>query len=125
MFGGDDMRYHYDRPTNWTQNYGTVHKCNHPLYNSCTLFKIDNKGLAVIQERFNHEHKSVYWTEIDAWLNDLIYLSKDFKKYFDKYADVEVNGLYPTVTVRQIMWKLKIKPLPKAYWTVYFDHSPL
>lgn len=33
--------------------------------------------------------------------------------YRDKHADVCNRGVYPTVTVRQIMYALKMKPLKK------------
>lgn len=32
---------------------------------------------------------------------------------------------YPTVTIRQIMWALKMKPLPKQPWETVFDHTPI
>ena len=35
------------------------------------------------------------------------------------------DGLYPTVTIRQIMWALKIKPIPKERWETVFDRSDI
>lgn len=38
--------------------YGERYICNHPVYDRCTLFKIGDRGLAVIQQRFNAEIKT-------------------------------------------------------------------
>ena len=103
--------------------YGTTYICNHPVYNKCTLFQIGNKGLAVIQQR--QRAKRTWWSEIDPWLTDAIYLHPDFKDYFDKRAKEAADGLYPTVSVRQIMWALKIKPLPKERWETCFDRREI
>ena len=44
------MRYHYKKPKNFVPMYGERHICSHPVYNTCTLFKIRDKGIAVIQQ---------------------------------------------------------------------------
>ena len=80
-----------------------------------------NKGLAVVQQRFNNSTKSTYWDEIDPWLTDSIYLHDNFEEFFNERAGECINGLYPTVTVRQIMWGLKLKPIPRERWETYFD----
>jgi hypothetical protein len=36
-----------------------------------------------------------------------------------------MDGLYPTVTVRQIMWSLKMKPIPKEKWETVFDRREI
>ena len=61
------MRYHYEKPTIYLSMYGKRYICNHPVYDSCTLFEIGDKGLAVIQQRYDAETKSTFWTEVDAW----------------------------------------------------------
>lgn len=119
------MRYHYDKPSIFLSLYGSVYTCNHPVYNVCTLFKISNKGLAVIQQRFDITNKRTYWSEIDPWFTDDLYLHPDFKNYFDERAGVCENGLYPTVTIRQIMWALKMKPIPKERWETVFDRRSI
>lgn len=84
---------------------------------------IDSKGLAVIQQRYDRNTKTTWWTDIDDWLVDLLYLNENFKDYFDKYAgERSENDLYPTVTLRQIMWALKMKPLKRERWETAFDH---
>lgn len=47
------MRYHYNKPITYTTMFGVTHSCNHAVYNTCTLFRINNKGLAVIQQRYD------------------------------------------------------------------------
>ena len=115
------MRYHYEKPKIYLGTCGQTYICDHLVYSSCTLYLIDNKGLAVIQQRFNSDTKSTWWTEIDPWLVDSLYLNVKFKTFFEKYAGEIKDGLYPTVTVRQIMWGLKMKPIKKEPWETYFD----
>lgn len=117
------MRYHYEKPTIYVSMYGKVYTCDHPVYSRCTLFEIDEFGLAVIQQRYNDETKVTWWTELDPWLANDIYLHPKFKDYFDKRAEKCTDGLYPTVTVRQIMWALKMKPIPRERWETVFDRS--
>ena len=119
------MRYHYEKPEIYVSMYGTTYSCNHPVYNKCTLYTICDKGLAVIQQRFDSETKHTWWTEIDPWLTDPIYLHSNFKEFFDKRAGEPVNGLYPTVSVRQIMWALKLKPVPRERWETCFDRRDI
>lgn len=103
--------------------YGSTYICKHPIYSRCTLFESDGKGLAVIQQRFDETTKSTWWSELDPWLTDDIYLNENFKEYFDKRADKCTDDLYPTVTVRQIMWALKMKPIPRERWETLFDRK--
>lgn len=119
------MRYHFDKPEIYLAIYGKRYICNHPLYNSCTLYEINDKGLAVIQQRFDSETKTTYWTELDPWITDAIYLHPDFLEYFELRAAMCIDSLYPTVTLRQIMWALKMKPIPKQRWETVFDRKDL
>lgn len=118
------MRYHYEKPTIYSSVYGSIHTCDHPVYDKCTLFKIDDKGLAVIQQRYN-EDKMTWWGEIDPWLTDILYMHPKFKAYFDDRSGMCTDGLYPTVTIRQIMWALKIKPIPRERWETCFDRRDI
>lgn len=79
--------------------------------------------MAVIQQRFDEGEKKTWWGEIDPWLTDVLYLHSKFKAYFDERADVCTDGLYPTVTVRQIMWAFKLKPIPRTRWETCFDRK--
>lgn len=80
------MRYYFDVPAIYLSMYGQRYICDHPVYNSCTLFLINNKGLAVIQQRFDENTKSTWWSEIDPWLTDALYLHPNFKEYFNERA---------------------------------------
>lgn len=119
------MRYHYKRPKIFSTMYGEIYECDHPVYDRCTLFTIDDLGLAVIQQRYNPINKITYWTELDPWLPDALYLNIGFKDFFDKRAGKCTDGLYPTVSARQIMWALKIKPLAKERWETCFDRKAI
>lgn len=115
------MRYHYEKPLIYLSRYGETYRCDHPVYDRCTLFKIGNKGLSVIQQRFDPYEKVTSWSEIDPWLTDQLYLHTKFKAYFDEHSGESVDGIYPTVTIRQIMWALKMKPIKRERWETCFD----
>lgn len=119
------MRYHYEKPSIYLSNYGKTYECNHPVYKKCTLFTIKDKGLAVIQQRYNPKTKHTWWTDIDPWLTDELYLHPKFKSFFDERSGYCENGLYPTVTIRQIMWAFKMKPLKRERWETCFDRRDI
>ena len=119
------MRYHYEKPSIYLSKYGNTHICDHPVYNKGTLFKIGDKGLAIIQQRYDSSTKTTWWGEIDPWLTDELYSHPRFKEYFDERAKKCSNDLYPTVTIRQIMWALKMKPIPKERWETCFDRRSI
>lgn len=119
------MRYHYEKPVIFASRYGKAYRCDHPVYNVCTLYEIGDKGLAVIQQRFNPRTKQTWWTDLDPWLIDDLYLNFGFKDFFDKRAGKCTNGLYPTVTIRQIMWALRMKPISRQRWETVFDRKDI
>ena len=119
------MRYHYEKPLIYLSTYGVTYTCSHPIYDKCTLYKMGDKGIAVLQQRFDEEIKITWWSEIDPWLTDMIYLHPKFKEFFNERADKCENGLYPTVTIRQIMWALKMKPMRKERWETCFDRRKI
>lgn len=119
------MRYHYEKPKLYSSMYGQLYRCDHPVYSRCTLYLIGDKGLAVIQQRFKPRLKYTYWTEIDEWLTDALYLHPKFKEFFDTRAGDATDGLYPTVTLRQIMWALKMKPISRERWETCFDKKDI
>lgn len=112
------MRYFYTKPEFFIrQHYGVTYRCNHKFYNECTLYLVEDKGIAVIQERFEPKLKARYFGPIDPWLADDIYKSEGFRDFFLKNAKPkDEDGLYPTIPVRRIMWALRIKPLKKEWW---------
>ena len=117
------MRYHYEKPSIYLSMYGTIHECDHPVYSKCTLFTIGDRGLAVIQQRYDESTKSTRWTELDPWLTDDLYLHPKFKEFFDERSGTPTDDLYPTVTIRQIMWGLKMKPIARERWETCFDRK--
>lgn len=119
------MRYHYEKPDTYLSMYGKLHTCDHPVYDRCTLYLIGNKGLAVIQQRYDLDTKQTWWCEIDPWLTDDLYLHPKFKEFFDKRSGEGRDGLYPTVSIRQIMWALKLKPIPRERWETCFDRKDI
>lgn len=119
------MRYHTEPPEVFGTSYGKDYRCDHPVYNHGTLYTIGDKGLVVIQQKYMPGMKQTWWDVIDKEYRDMIYLNKNFKEFFDKHADRPKDGLYPTVTLRQIMWGLRMKPLKKQPWETYFDHKPI
>ena len=48
------MRYHHEKPSVYASVYGNTYECEHPVYDKCTLFKIDQNGLSVIQQRYDN-----------------------------------------------------------------------
>ena len=119
------MRYHYEKPNSYVSMYGETYICDHPVYSSCTLFKIGDRGLAVIQQRYDRNEKATWWGEVDPWLTDEIYLHSKFKSFFDERSGTGSDGLYPTVTIRQIMWALKMKPIQRQRWETVFDRKDI
>ena len=120
------MRYHFEAPETYTTQYGKSYACDHPVYTSCTLYQIHERGLAVIQQRYDPKTKATTWGKIDPALVDVIYLHPGFWAFFDKRAaEPDEDGIYPTVTIRQIMWALKMKPLKKERWETVFDRKEI
>lgn len=119
------MRYHYEKPSLYVSTYGDTYICDHPVYSRCTLFRIGDLGLSVIQQRYDENSKQTWWSEIDPWLPNDLYLHPGFKQFFDERAGTCKDGIYPTVTIRQIMWALKMKPLPRKRWETVFDRKDI
>ena len=121
------MRYHYEKPAMSVAVFGEIYRCNHPVYAACTLFRMEegDRGLAVIQQPFDEHTKHTWWGPLDPWLANDLYLHPAFREYFDRRAEYCSDGLYPTVSVRQIMWALKMKPLRKARWETVFDRRDI
>ncbi len=119
------MRYHYKKRDFDVTAYGELYICDHPVYSRCTLFKMRDKGLAVIQQRYDAKTKTTWWGEIDSWLCIDLYTQERFLSYFQERAGECKDGLYPTVTIRQMMWALRMKPLQKERWETVFDRKDI
>ena len=119
------MRYHSLPEINSVAVFGKTYCCDHPVYSRCTLYYFNGIGLAVIQQRYDPNSKHTWWSELDAWTANQIYLNPGFIKYFNNKAATSNNGIFPTVSVRQIMWALRMKPLKREPWETVFDHNPI
>lgn len=119
------MRYHYKKPKLYSSLYGKKYRCDHAVYNRYTLYLIGERGLAVIQQRFDPVTKTTWWGEVDPWLVDELYLHPGFKKLFDDRAGTRQDGVYPTVTIRKLMWALKMKPIKRERWETVFDRREI
>lgn len=86
------MHYHYQKPTIYSTKYGITYTCNHPVYDTCTLYLIRDKGLAVIQQRYDESTKRAWWSEIYPWLTDTLYLHPKFKKFFEDRSGMCTDG---------------------------------
>lgn len=115
------MRYHVNPPSLSKQAFGEIYICDHPVYDRCTLYKYGKRGIAVIQQRYDEKTKHTYWTEIDDWIANALWLDVKFHAYLREHAREPVDGLYPTSTVRQVMWACRIKPMKKESWETVFD----
>ena len=110
------MKYFYQKPKDWV-TAGTVYICEHPMFNHCTLFQDGERGLAVVQEKFNPIKKTRWWGTIEPWIAGDIFLNGHFQQYFNEHAGpADEHGIFPTVTLRKIMWALRMKPLKKEAW---------
>lgn len=119
------MRYYSKAPELYKQAFGEIYSCDHPVYSRCTLYRFGQKGLAVIQQRFDAKTKQTRWGEIDGWIANALYLEPRFHAYMRKRAAEPLNGLYPTATVRQAMWAARMKPLKKERWETVFDRRDI
>ncbi len=119
------MRYFYVPNNPDGSNFGDLLLCDHPVYFRATLYKRGRKGLAVIRQYFNPVTKTTFWRELDNDLASDIYLSDGFETLFENRSGHCVNGVYPTVSVRQAMWALRMKPLRKQRWETVFDRKEI
>ena len=83
------------------------------------MWRSPNKGsFFFIRNKYIRLYERTYWTEVDSWLTDSLYLHPKFKKFFDERAGECRDGLYPTVSIRQIMWALKMKPIQRQRYDI-------
>ena len=118
------MRYHFIKPEVYGHMYGETYDPGHPIYRSATLYFENGKGVCVIQQRFDFDSKSTYWTAIDESLADILYTTKGFYEFFKASAsEMDLHGYFPTVTLRKLMWSLRMKPLKREPWETYFTRK--
>ena len=120
------MRYHSEIPNTYRPaRHGVPYSCDHPAYSSGTLYFRDGVGIVVIQQRYDKKTKHTWWGSIDNWLVEEIYANPGFDIFFVEHARRKRHGVFPTFTVRQVMWALRMKPLEKKPWETVFDRKPI
>ncbi len=75
------MRYHYEKPNIYLSMYGKVYFVTIQSIICCTLFQIGEKGLAVIQQRFDEKTKEYLVGETWTRIADDLYLHPRFKEF--------------------------------------------
>lgn len=112
------MKYFYTSHNSINvQVFGQTHTVRNSLYRDCTLYLIKNRGICVIQQRYDANTKSFWWGALDPGLANDIYLNPGFYDFFKEHATtMDRDGGYFTITVRKLMWALRMKPLPKEEW---------
>ena len=110
------MKYHYKEPPVTVPVYGMEIVLNHhPVYDSGTLYLEDGKGIIITQQHF--KDKACFWGAVDPGIANSIYLSPNFKKFFEENAR-ETDP--PIFQLRKLMWRLRMKPLQREEWEDYF-----
>lgn len=120
------MRY-FTEPGEFVRpHYGEDRTFEHPLYSTGTLYERGGKGLVVVQQWFDIAGKTTHWGAIVPWMRDRLYLTKAFHGIFEELAkEADENGLYPTIPIRKLMWKMRMKPLRRERWETSFDRDIL
>ena len=67
--------------------YGETYKCDHPVYDKCTLFKIGRNGLAVIQQQYDENTKITWWARSIRGLQILYIYIKIFLSFSKREPD--------------------------------------
>lgn len=97
---------------------GSTYACKHPLYRYCTLYSKGDIGLAVVQQRYDPKSRHTWWGPIDVKLVNDIYYQELFEKVFTQRAGKSVDGIFPTISIRKLMYALRMKPLQKELWEI-------
>ena len=111
------MKYHYEQPKVVVPIYGKRVELEHPVYRFGTLYFEYGRGIIVIQKRFDPATKTCIWDSVDPGLANDIYLAERFHEFFMEHA---MKENYPVFQLRKLMWELRMKPLPKEEWELYF-----
>ena len=66
-----------------------------------------------MQKHFDPVSRSMWWGSLDPWLACDIQKSENYKAFFERYANPEHSFV---ISVRKLMWELRMKPPPKEFW---------
>ena len=89
------------------------YKIDSPIADRCTMFIELDRGLGIIQQRYNEKFKYTWWGPVDRNLADDIFNHPDFMEYFNDNAG-------KIVEVRKVMWALRMPKMPKQAWETRF-----
>lgn len=67
------MRYHYEKPSVYVTMYGSTYECNHPVYNSCTLFQMIGVVFEIRDFYSDYNGKEAYLNDFDYHSADHVY----------------------------------------------------
>lgn len=114
------------------KNQKYIYRCTEKLTNAIIQFMINvryskwiRKAWRLFSRDTTPSTKNTWWGEIDPWLTDCLYLHEKFLVFFNDRSGEPENGIYPTVTIRQMMWAMKMKPLKRERWETCFDRRAI
>lgn len=93
------MKYYYQKPDICVRVFGEPIDLDHPVYRGGTLYFEHGRGIIVTQKKFDSKRKECSWDAVDSWI---------------------ANDIYTSFELRKIMWALRMKPLKKEDWELYF-----
>ena len=111
------MKYYYQKPDICVRVFGQPISLDHPIYRGGTLYFENGIGLIVTQKKFDKERRECYWDAVDTWIANDIYTTSKFPEFFKSHATREDP---PIFELRKLMWALRMKPLKKEDWELYF-----
>ena len=115
-----------------TKNQMSMYQCTGKLMNVIIQYTINvlySKWVRKVWRLFNSDmiriRKKTWLGDIDPWLTDSLYLHDKFLEFFEARSGESDNGSYPTVTIRQMMWAMKMKPVKRERWETCFDRRDI
>ena len=111
------MKYYYQKPDICVRIFGDPISLDHSIYRGGTLYLENGKGIIVTQKKFDAARKECSWEAVDSWIANDIYSNSKFPSFFKEYA---TEKDYPIFELRKVMWALRMKPLKKEDWELYF-----
>ena len=111
------MKYYYQKPDICVRVFGEPVSLDHSVYRGGTLYFEHGRGIIITQKKFDSKRKECSWDSVDPWIANDIYTSPNFVEFFISNA---TEKDYPIFELRKIMWALRMKPLKKEDWELYF-----
>jgi len=125
MTGEEYMKWYAEQCKDFAVNVFTLVGCSHLVYERCTVLFDEKKCVRIVQQHYNPETRHTWWAEVDPKLLSLICCQNKSYEWFNEKAVPLDSKVIPAYTIRQVMWALRVKPMPKLPWETSFDHSPI